>query len=101
MSEVKVFPNTLDYYKKNQFDDWFAHSWNNDDKTLCMRWNAKAIDVPGAKAQMEWFMVDSTKTMEYPLITGNDRPTELDLTVLDDSYMMWFQFFNALYNVQF
>jgi hypothetical protein len=101
MSEVKVFPNTLDYYKKNQFDDWFAHAWNNDDKTLCMRWNAKAIDVPGAKAQMEWFMVDSTKTMEYPLITGNDRPSELDLTVLDDSYMMWFQFFNALYNVQF
>ena len=101
MTDVKVFPNTLDYYKKNQFDDWFAHSWDDKEKTLCMRWNAKSIDIPGAKAKTEWFMMDSTKSMEYPVITANDRPTALNLTVLDDSYMMWFQFFNALYNVQF
>ena len=101
MTDVKVFPNTLDYYKKNQFDDWFAHSWDDKEKTLCMRWNAKSIEIPGAKAKTEWFMMDSTKSMEYPVITANDRPTALSLTVLDDSYMMWFQFFNALYNVQF
>ena len=101
MTDVKVFPNTLDYYKKNQFDDWFAHSWDDKEKTLCMRWNAKSIEIPGAKAKTEWFMMDSTKSMEYPVITANDRPTALNLTVLDDSYMMWFQFFNALYNVQF
>ena len=101
MSDVKVFPNTFDYYKKNQFDDWFAHSWNSADKTLCMRWNAQSITVPGAKAETQWFMIDSTKAMSYPLIVANKKPDQLSLTVLDDSYMMWFQFFNALYNVQF
>lgn len=101
MSEVKMFPNTLDYYKKNQFDDWFAHSWDSKENTLCMRWNAKSIEIPGAQANTQWFMMDSTKSMEYPVITANKRPSELKLTVLDDSYMMWFQFFNALYNVQF
>jgi hypothetical protein len=101
MTEVKTFPNTLDYYKKNQFDDWFSHAWDDNDKTLCMRWNAKSIDVPGAKADTQWFMIDSTKSMSYPLVVGNKQPDQLALTVLDDSYMMWFQFFNALYNVQF
>lgn len=101
MSDVKTFPNTFDYYKKNQFDDWFSRAWDKNDNTLCMRWNAKNIRIPGAHAKAEWYMVDSTKSMSYPLITENERPKELDLTVLDDSYMLWFQFFNALYNVQF
>jgi hypothetical protein len=101
MTDVKTFPNTLDYYKKNQFDDWFAHSWDKKDNTLCMRWNAKSIDIPGAKAETKWCMIDSMKSMSYPLITANRQPDQLSLTVLDDSYMMWFQFFNALYNVQF
>ena len=101
MSDVKTFPNTLDYYKKNQFDDWFSHAWNKNDNTLCMRWNAKSISIPGASAKTDWFMVDSIKTMAYPLIVANDQPKALSLNVLDDSYMMWFQFFNALYNVQF
>lgn len=101
MSEVKVFPNTTDTYKKAQFDDWFIQCWNPSDKTLCMKWNAKSIDIPGAKAKTQWFMIDSIKSMSYPLITENEQPGALQLTVLDDSYMMWFQFFNALYNVQF
>lgn len=101
MSDTKVFPNTLDYYKKNQFDDWFAHSWDNEHHFLCMRWNAMSITIPGAKAKSQWFMLDTQKTMTYPLITKNEQPTALSLSVLDDSYMMWFQFFNALYNVQF
>ena len=101
LTTVKTFPNTLDYYKKNQFDDWFSHAWNDSDKTLCMRWNAKSITIPGARAKTAWFMLDSMKSMSYPLITENNQPSALNLTVLDDSYMMWFQFFNALYNVQF
>jgi len=101
ITDVKTFPNTLDYYKKAQFDDWMAHSWDPKDNMLCMRWNAQEITVPGASAEVEWFMIDSTKSMSYPLIKANKQPAELNMTVLDDSYMMWFQFFNALYNVQF
>lgn len=101
MSDVKKFPGTADCYKKAQFDDWMSHSWNDHDKTLCMRWNAQSITVPGAQAEIEWAMIDSTKSMKYPLIKANKDPQDLNLTVLDDSYLMWFQFFNALYNVQF
>lgn len=101
MSNTKLFPGTMDGYKKAQFDDWFSHTWDNKNNMLCMQWNAQAITVPGAQAEVDWAMIDSTKSMKYPLIKANKDPQELNITVLDDSYMMWFQFFNALYNVQF
>lgn len=101
LSEVKVFENTLDYYKKAQFDDWMSLCWDDGRKMLCMFWNALSVDVPGGKAKVEPFMIDSTKSMKYPLITKSEQPNAVKLSVLSDSYMMWFHFFNALYNVQF
>src|SRR5574344_2952861 len=40
--------------------------------------------------------------MAYPLITSyNTGGNKLTITVQDDEEMMWWQFFNALFNVQF
>lgn len=106
MTETKPFKirqleSTSDMYKKAQFDDWFEMCYDKTENFLCMFWNAKSVEIPGASAEDKAHMIDSTKSMSYPIITCNKSPDELKLTVLDDSYMMWFHFFNALYNVQF
>lgn len=101
MEEAKVFTETHDTYKKSEFDDWFRANYDTEYHFLCMHWAAQDVEVPGAQAEFEPIMMDSIKNMTYQVIKKNKEPDQIKITVLDDNYMMWFQFFNALYNVQF
>jgi hypothetical protein len=46
-------------------------------------------------------MMDTTKTMTYPVVTSISCDNSMTIEVLDDPYLMWYNFFNALFNVQF
>lgn len=74
-----------------------------DNGVLHMLWNAKKVEVGLAKARVEDKLgLDTVKNMVYPLITSyNTGGNKLTITVQDDEEMMWWQFFNALFNVQF
>lgn len=74
-----------------------------DNGVLHMLWNAKKVEVNLAKARVDDKQgLDTTKDMAYPLITSYSKGlNRLVITVQDDEEMMWWQLFNALFNVQF
>ena len=102
LTNVKTFKNTTDCYLKTAFNQWADLFYDRDTKVLNMYWAAKSVKVGEAKAKIEpKTSIDTTKGMRYPLVRGDDGPKSLSITVVDDPYMMWYQFFNALFNAQF
>lgn len=102
LTNVKTFKNTTDAYLKAAFNQWADMFYDRESKVLNMYWAAKSVKVGEAKAKPKDVSgLDTTKGMMYPLIQGDQGPQTLNITVVDDPYMMWYQFFNALYNAQF
>lgn len=102
LSSEKTFVNRPgEHYKHDEFMDWLEMCYDKESGILNMFWAAESVTIPGAKADVQWAMIDSTKTMSYPLIKAVTQPADLQLNIIDDPYMMWFNFFNALFNVQF
>jgi len=90
---------------KYLFNDWKSIFYNTEKNPhiLCMFWNATSVTIPGTKANVEQkFGMDSTKSMKYPIINGHQTENlQLTIKFVDDPYMMWWHFFNALFNCQF
>lgn len=102
ISDVKTFKNTTDMHLKVAFNQWADLFYSRETKVLNMYWAAESVKIGEAKAKPDDISgIDTTKGMKYPLIRGDEGPKQLSLTVVDDPYMMWYQFFNALYNAQF
>lgn len=102
IGSVKTFKNTTDCYLKTAFNQWADLFYDRDTKVLNMYWAAQSVKVGEPSAKLEpKASIDTTKGMKYPLVRGDEGPKTLTITVVDDPYMMWYQFFNALYNVQF
>lgn len=102
MSNVKTFKNTTDLYLKEAFNQWVNLFYDQQSKVLNMYWAAKSVKIGEGKAKMQDCSgLDTTKGMKYPLVRGDQGPQQLNITIVDDPYMMWYQFFNALYNAQF
>ena len=98
----KTFVNRPgEHYKHDEFLDWLSLCYDKNSGILQMFWAAESITVPSPSAETEKVMIDSTKAMSYPLLKKLNVPAELTMNVIDDPYMMWFNFFNALFNVQF
>lgn len=102
LGNVKTFKNTTDAHIKASFNNWATLFYSKETRVLNMYWAAQSVKVGEATAKKDNFAgLDTTKGMKYPLIMGDEGPKELTITVVDDPYMMWYQFFNALYNAQF
>lgn len=101
LEQTKTFYDTKDPYLKAAFNQWIDLFYDRDTRVLNMYWAAKSATVGVSTAKMSDFNIDTTKGMKYPLIQGDQGPKELKLNIVDDQYMMWYQFFNALYNVQY
>jgi hypothetical protein len=102
LGAVKTFKNTTDCYLKTAFNQWADLFYDRDTKVLNMYWAAQSVKVGEAKAKIEErTSIDTTKGIKYPLVRGDQGPQSLSLTIVDDPYMMWYQFFNALFNAQF
>lgn len=102
LSNTKTFKDTGDLHWKAAFNDWLDMFYDRSSKVLNMYWACESATVKGNTANpMRFGSLDTTKQMQYPLLTGDAGPKDLQLQIVDDPYMMWYQFFNALFNVQF
>jgi len=100
MAAVKKFHG--DPHFKAAFNQWADLFYSKQSKVLNMFWAAESVKVGESTAKhKDVSTIDTTKGMKYPLIMGDQGPKELTITIVDDPYMMWFQFFNALYNAQY
>ena len=97
----KPFYDTQDNFRKSLFNDWLDMCYDSSTGMLQMLWAAKSVTIPEPKADVGDVMIDSTKQMTYPVIKGIQCNNQLTINVVDDPYMMWYNFFNALFNVQF
>lgn len=90
-----------DLFRKQLFDEWFKMCYDKDSGVLNMMWSAKQINIPNPTAETTHIMMDSTKQMSYPVVKGIRSENTLTMEVTDDPYLMWYNFFNALFNVQY
>ena len=97
----KTFPDSTDNFRKTLFDQWLALHYEQSSGVLNMYWSAKSVTIPPPTAETSRIMMDSTKQMDYPVITGVKTDNTLTIEVVDDPYLMWYNFFNALFNVQY
>jgi hypothetical protein len=97
----KYFPDTSDNFRKTLFDQWLKLHYEETSGVLNMFWASKAVKIPNPTAKTEMISMDSIKSMQYPVITGINSDNTLTIDVVDDPYLMWYNFFNALFNVQF
>lgn len=89
-------------FRHETFKQWLAINYDIDRQVLFMNWSAQNVKLPSAGAGTGRFNIDTVKTsMPYPLITKPADTEPLTMTIVDDAYGMWFNFFNALFNVQF
>ena len=98
---TKAFYDTGDLFRKTLFDQWLSMCYNSDAGTLNMFWAAQSVTIPAPTATDTPIMMDSTKQMTYNVISKVNCGNTLTINVIDDPYLMWYNFFNALFNVQF
>lgn len=100
-SRKKPFPGTTDNFRKTLFDQWLSMCYEKQSGVLNMYWAAKSVNIPSPSALTKQVMMDSTKQIQYPVVTGINCDNTLTIEVVDDPYLMWYNFFNALFNVQY
>lgn len=102
LSTTKTFKDTGDAHWKAAFNNWCDLFYDRSSKVLNMYWACESATVQGNTAKTkDYSSIDTTKQMAYPLAIGDNGPKDLTLKIVDDPYMMWYQFFNALFNVQY
>lgn len=97
----KYFPDSGDNFRKTLFDQWLEMCYEERSGVLNMYWAAKSITINSPTAETKMVMMDSTKQIQYPVVTGIRSDNTMTIEVVDDPYLMWYNFFNALFNVQF
>lgn len=89
-------------FRHETFKQWLDMHYDKTTNILSMFWEASQVTLPSAKVESAAFNIDTVKSgMNYKLATGVSTPSPLQITVVDDPYFMWYNFFNALFNVQF
>lgn len=101
LTRHKPFYDTKDNFRKTLFDQWMRMCYDRSSGVLNMYWAAKQITIPSPTAETQPVMMDSTKQIRYPVVKGVKCDNTLNIEVTDDPYMMWYNFFNALFNVQY
>lgn len=101
LSRPKPFPGTQDNFRKSLFLDWLDLCYESSSGVLNMFWAAKSVSIPTPTATAGKVMMDTTKQIHYPVVTGINCDNTMTIEVTDDPYLMWYNFFNALFNVQY
>lgn len=87
-------------YLMRKFSDFIADHWDNEKRILNMLWNCKSVTLPKPQLDTEAInSMDSMKDLTFNM-PKKVRPGQLTLTVVDNQYLMWFNFFNAMFNSQ-
>ena len=83
------------------FNKWYGNHVvpNSNDSEVDLKWACESVKIPsvGAKTR-KGFNIDTTKTIDYPLIEGHEGAKTITLNIVEDKKMMFYQFFNALQN---
>ena len=101
LGRKKPFPGTTDNFRKSIFDKWLEMCYEPKSGVLNMFWAAKSVNIATPTATTANAMMDTTKQIHYPVVTGINCDNTMTIEVTDDPYLMWYNFFNALFNVQF
>lgn len=101
LTQKKVFHNVQ--HRHIVFQRWLDTHYDAQSKILNLFWAASKVNIPELRAEIDTKAnIDTTKTMKYALVKGHQSNScTLSMTILDDPYMMWYNFFNALFNTQF
>lgn len=85
------------------FKAWLSMFFDSTSKTLNTYWAVSDVSIPGATAEIEAVPMDTIKGMTFPVVkkVSTGVSNTISITVIDDPFMMWYQFFNALFNTQF
>jgi hypothetical protein len=91
---------------KEMLNRWIAGHVNKDNKgrgfSVEMKWVVDHVDVPTVKTITETgYTVDTEKSIQFPLVRSHAGPGLLNLTVIENKDLIWYQFFNALINCFF
>lgn len=63
-------------------------------------WACEKISFPGSVTPVfdDKMTLDTYKNVKYPVITGHSGPGSINLTIVEDRTLMFYQFFNAIMN---
>lgn len=87
-------------YMLQKFSNFIEDHWDNEKRILNMLWNCKSVTLPKPTLSTEEIdSLDSMKALTFQM-PKKVQPGRLSLTVVDDHYLMWFNFFNAMFNSQ-
>lgn len=87
-------------YLMKKFSNFIDDHWDNEKRILNMLWNCKSITLPKPTLTTEQIdSLDSMKDLTFNM-PKKIQSGQLSLTVVDDQYLMWFNFFNAMFNSQ-
>lgn len=87
-------------YLMRKFSNFIDDHWDNEKRILNMLWNCKSVTLPKPTLTCDSIhSLDSMKALTFSMPKKVDSGT-LQLTVVDDQYLMWFNFFNAMFNSQ-
>lgn len=78
---------------------WKENHYFESDMQVELKWTCSNVTLPGIHSKIESkMMVDSIKSIEYPLVTGYGGVQQVSLEIIEDRNLMMYQFFNALMN---
>lgn len=87
-------------YLRKKFCDFIDDHWDNEKRILNMLWNCKSVTLPKPTLETENInSMDSMKDLTFGM-PKKVRPGQLRLSVVESQYLMWFNFFNAMFNSQ-
>lgn len=87
-------------YLIEKFENFIKQHWDNEKRILNMLWNCKSVTLPKPTLAMETIdSLDTMKDLTFQM-PKKIQPGQLSLTVVDTHYLMWFNFFNAMFNSQ-
>lgn len=87
-------------YLMKKFSNFIDDHWDNEKRILNMLWNCKSVTLPKPTLALNTInSLDSMKDLTFQM-PKKVQTGELSLTVVDDQYLMWFNFFNAMFNSQ-
>lgn len=87
-------------YLLKKFSNFIDDHWDNEKRILNMLWNCKSVTLP--KPTLDTAQINSLDSMKDLTFSMPKKvqPGRLTLSVVDEQYLMWFNFFNAMFNSQ-
>lgn len=87
-------------YLMRKFSEFIDDHWDNEKRILNMLWNCTSVTLPKPTLKCDNIhSLDSMKALTFSIPKKVDSGT-MTLNVVDDQYLMWFNFFNAMFNSQ-